>query len=386
MFKGMLVLFWQYLKSKQRRGLLAVLMIFMSVVMVHCVSRTKHPVVLGPAILYQGSHLVIPENSALRSAIRVEPVHLQTIVTNVIVPATIQAIPANMVSVLPPLSGQITKIFKIIGEPVAVGEPLFSVVSPDLAQAFATKTSAEAAYTLAEKNLKRQRELAHYEINAMRDLEQAESDMQQADAELRRSNALLQALHIDPADRDVLGNLLIRSPINGVVTAVSGGGGMYWSDLTSPVITVADLSTVYAVASAQEHDLPDFFLGQEAQVIFERPDKVFEAPVEFIEPILNAETRTVNVGLTLKSLEGSLRPNMFARMKFKRKPRQRIVLPMTAVIQRGFDSTVFVEVAPWQFEPRVVTVGLQLDDRIEIESGLADQERVAMTGGIILND
>ncbi|MCX7118750.1 MAG: hypothetical protein NTZ86_02595, partial [Legionellales bacterium] len=102
MFKGMLVLFWQYLKSKQRRGLLAVLMIFMSVVMVHCVSRTKHPVVLGPAILYQGSHLVIPENSALRSAIRVEPVHLQTIVTNVIVPATIQAIPANMVSVLPP--------------------------------------------------------------------------------------------------------------------------------------------------------------------------------------------------------------------------------------------------------------------------------------------
>ena len=33
-----------------------------------------------------------------------------------------------------------------------------------------------------------------------------------------------------------------------------------------------------------------------------------------------------------------------------------------------------------------MTVGLQLDDRIEIESGLADQERVAMTGGIILND
>ena len=386
MLKGMLVLFWQYLKSKQRRWVLAVLMIFMSVVMVHCVSRTKHPAVLGPAILYQGSRLVIPENSALRSVIHVEPVHLQTIVTSVIVPATVQAIPANMVSVLPPLSGQITKIFKIIGEPVAMGEPLFSVVSPDLAQAFATKTFAEAGYTLAEKNLKRQRELAHYEINAIRDLEQAESDMQQADAELRRSNALLQALHIDPSDRDVLGNLLIRSPINGVVTAVSGGVGMYWSDLTSPVITVADLSTVYAVASAQEHDLSDFFLGQEAQVIFDRPDKVFEAPVEFIEPILNAETRTVNVGLTLKSLEGNLRPNMFARMKFKRKPRQRIVLPMTAVIQRGFDSTVFVEVAPWQFEPRVVTVGLQLDDRIEIESGLADEERVAMTGGIILND
>ena len=386
MLKGMLVLFGHYLRSKQGRWLLASLLIILLIVLSHCVTHARHHSALGPPILYQGPRLVIPENSALRSVIHVAPVQLQAVVTKVVVPAAIQVIPANVVAVLPPLSGQITKIYKIIGEPVAIGDPLFSVVSPDLAQAFATKTSAEAAYILAQKNLKRQRELANLEINSLRDLEQAESDMQQAEAEFRRSESLLEALHIKPTDRDVLGNLLVRSPINGVVTAISGGVGMYWSDLTSPVMTIADLSDVYAVASAQEHDLPDFFLGQEAEVILEGLQQSRTAPVDFIDPIINPDTRTINVGVTLSNSDGSLHPNQFARMRFKRKSRLRILLPMTAVMQRGFDSVVFVETAPWQFEPRVVKVGLQLDDQIEIESGLAEQERVAMTGGIILND
>lgn len=386
MLKGMLVLFWQYMKSEQRRLLLSLLMIAMLGLLAHSVSRSKDHSAPVPSVIYQGSRLVVPENSALRSAVHVEPVQLQSVVTTVIVPATVQSIPAKTVNILPPVTGQITKIFKIIGEPVVAGDPLYALVSPDLAQALATKKIAAAAYALAQQNLKRQRELAHYEINAIRDIEQAENDMLLTEAELRRSTARLQALHIDPADQDTLGNMVIRSPIDGVVTAVSGGAGTYWSDLTAPVMTVADLSQVYLVASAQEHDLPDFFIGQKAQAVFEQTSKPFESHVEFIDPVLNADTRTVSVGLSLDNADGSMRPNMFGRIRFQRKPRQRILLPITAVIQRGFDSIVFVEVAPWQFEPRRVKVGLQLDDHIEIESGLIDHERVAMTGGIILND
>lgn len=386
MLKGMLVLFWQYMKSGQHRLLLSLLMIAMLGMLANCASHSKGHSAPVPSVIYQGSRLVVPENAALRSAVRVESVQLQPVVTTVIVPATVQSIPAKTVNILPPVTGQITKIFKIIGEPVVAGDPLYTLVSPDLAQALATKKIAAAAYALAQQNLKRQRDLAHYAINAIRDVEQAENDMLLTEAELRRSTARLQALHVDPADQDTLGNMVIRSPIDGVVTAVSGGTGTYWSDLTAPVMTVADLSQVYLVASAQEHDLPDFFIGQKAQAVFEQTSKLFESKVEFIDPILNVETRTVNVGLALDNSDGSMHPNMFGRIKFQRKPRLRILLPMTAVIQRGFDSIVFVEVAPWQFEPRRVTVGLQLDDHIEIESGLVEHERVAMTGGIILND
>jgi cobalt-zinc-cadmium efflux system membrane fusion protein len=385
MLKGMLVLFGQYLGSKRHSWVWGLLAVVLMGALAHCIHKAKQSTRVPP-IIYQGSHLVIPEHSAVRSVVQIAPVHLQTVATTVVVPATVETIPAKTVAILPPLSGQITHIYKIIGETVKLGEPLYTLVSPDLAQAYANYDAAQAAYILAEKNLKRQRQLAKYEINVVRDLEQAESDFQQAEAGLRSNKDRLMALHSDVNEKNKSGHLVVRSPIDGVVTSVDAGVGTYWSDLSEPVVTVADLSQVYLVASAQEHDLPDFFLGQDAEALFERPDRSIVSQVEFIDPILNSDTRTINVGISLDNTDGSLRPNMYARMKFKRKPQQTILLPMTAVIQRGFDSIIFVEKAPWEFEPRVVQVGLQVGDNIVIESGLAAGERVAMTGGIILND
>jgi len=387
MVKRMLVLWWQYIRAWGYQWVLwtAVAVTLLSLV-VHC-ARSPQPFHIAVApIIYQGPRLIVPENSPLRSVVHVEAVHPQSVVSTVVVPATVMSIPAKTVAVFPPLSGQIAKIFKTLGQTVKVGDPLYTLISPDLAQAVAERTTAEAIYHLAEKHLKRQRELSHYQINSVRDLEQAESGMIQAAAEWHRCLARLEALHINLDDQDTQGYLMIRSPIDGVVTAVSGGVGSYWSDLTEPVMTIADLSRIYLVASAQEHDLPDFFLGQEVQVVFERLNKSFVSNVDYINPILDPNTRTVSVGLAVDNPNNEMRPNMFAQLKFHRRARQRIVLPMTAVVQRGFDSIVFVEVAPWQFESRIVNVGLQLNDHIEIESGLADQERVAMTGGIILND
>lgn len=387
MIKGMLIGWWQRIGSQPYKlGLwLGLLTVLLSMV-VYCVRHTHQPVMVTAPIIYQGARLIVPENSALRSVVHVEAVHPQSVVSTVVVPATVMSIPAKTVAIFPPLSGQIVTLFKTLGESVAKGEPLYAIVAPDLAQALSDRTTAEANYILAEKHLKRQHELARYEINSTRDLEQAENGLVQAKAELQRCKARLQALHINLADQDTQGHLIVRAPLTGVVTAVNGGIGSYWSDLTQPIMTVADLSQIYLVASAQEHDLPDFFLGQETHVVFERLHKSFVSKVGFIDPVLNPNTRTVSVGLIVDNPRNELRPNMFARVKFHRLPRQRILLPITAVIQRGFDSIVFVEVAPWQFEPRRVQVGLQLDDKIEIEAGLADQERVAMTGGIILND
>lgn len=386
MFKRMLVLCWEYLQSKRYRSLGWFGVIILVSLLVHCIHRAHHVTLAQVPIIYQDGRLIIPATSALRSVVQVDAVHPESVVTTVVVPATVQVIPTKSVAIFPPVSGQITQIFKELGDSVKAGEPLYALVSPDLAQIIAERATAQAGYTLAEKNLKRQKELARFEINAVRDLEQAESDMLQSEAELQRCTARLQAFHIKLSDQDTHGHLLMRAPSDGVVTAINGGVGSYWSDLSKPILSIANLSEVYLVASAQEHDLPDFFLGQSVEVVFERPSQSFASTVSFIDPVLNSDTRTVNVGMVVDNQNVAMRPNMFARVKFHRKPRQRILLPMTAVVQRGFDSIVFVEVAPWEFEPRAVKVGLQLNDKIEIETGLVDKERVAMTGGIILND
>jgi cobalt-zinc-cadmium efflux system membrane fusion protein len=59
---------------------------------------------------------------------------------------------------------------------------------------------------------------------------------------------------------------------------------------------------------------------------------------------------------------------------------------MTAVVQGGFDTRTFVEVAPWTFEPRIVTLGAQVGERVEVVAGLKAGERVVTRDGVLLND
>ena len=298
----------------------------------------------------------------------------------------IQAIPANAVSIYAPLAGQIETIPLKLGSMVHKGDVLYTLVSPDLQQAIADKVNAQANNLLAQQTLKRQRELIQYHIGAMHNLQIAENDAAQAQAELQRATARLAALHVEGANQNPSGRLTVRSPIEGIISTINSGIGSYWSDLVTPVLTVVDISQVYAMAAIQESDIAGVSLGQQVSVMLDSNNNTYSATVSLISPVLDPNTRTLGVGLLLNNPEYFLRPNMFARAKFQSKPREMIVLPLTAVIQRGFDSIVFVEVAPWEFKVRIVTVGVQMGAKIEIKSGLARNERVATTGGIILND
>jgi cobalt-zinc-cadmium efflux system membrane fusion protein len=55
-------------------------------------------------------------------------------------------------------------------------------------------------------------------------------------------------------------------------------------------------------------------------------------------------------------------------------------------MQSGFNTHVFVEQSPWQFEPRIVKTSTQLGDRIEIVSGLKAGERIVVKDGVLLSD
>src|SRR3990167_3135641 len=112
MFKGMLMLLVQHLRSKRRGLLLWFALLALLSLLVHCIKHAKHDSSSTVPIIYQGSRLIVPEHSALRSVVHVEPVHRQAVVSTVVIPATVQAIPANTVAIFPHLTGQIDKIFK----------------------------------------------------------------------------------------------------------------------------------------------------------------------------------------------------------------------------------------------------------------------------------
>ena len=102
--------------------------------------------------------------------------------------------------------------------------------------------------------------------------------------------------------------------------------------------------------------------------------------------MLDPDTRTVKVRIAMDNASGRLRPGMFAKVTFSGQEYRATVVPSTAIVQSGFNTRVFVETAPWKFEPRVCKTGAQLGDRVEIVSGLKAGERIVVKDGVLLND
>jgi cobalt-zinc-cadmium efflux system membrane fusion protein len=338
-----------------------------------------------PALRHDGARLVVPDASPLRRTLAVATLADETVAAPFTLPAVVEADPARLVKVLTPVTGRIVSIARRLGDEVRVGDVLFTIDSVDLAQAHADAAKAHAALALAQRNLARQRELDASEIAARRDLEQAQGDYEQAASEAARADARLAQLG---AGKTAAGGrvLAVRAPIAGRVVDLAAAAGGYWNDATAPLMTVADLSRVFVTANAQEKDLGRVYAGQSASVVFDAYPEPLEAKVGVVGALLDPDTRTVKVRIPCDNRDGRLKPGMFAEATFRGRPHQGVLVPMTAVVQSGFDTRTFVEVAPWQFEPRIVTLGPQIGERVEVLAGLKPGERVVTKDGVLLND
>jgi cobalt-zinc-cadmium efflux system membrane fusion protein len=335
------------------------------------------------ALRHEGEHLIVPAASPLRRTLAIATVTEDTVSAPFVLPAAVEANPAKLVKVLPPLGGRIVSIDKQLGERVKAGDVLFTIDSADLAQARSDARKAQAALALARRNLDRQRELDKSGIAATHDLEQAQNDYEQAASDVARAEARLAQL----GTRGNQGHLLaVRAPISGHVVDLNAAVGGYWNDATAPLMTVADLSQVFVTANAQEKDLGQLYVGQAASIKLDAYAEPLSAKVRYISEMLDPDTRTVKVRMLFANQDGRLKPGMFAQATFLARPHPGILVPIRAVVQSGFDSRTFVETAPWQFEPRTVKLGAQVGDKVEIAAGLKVGERVVVKDGILLND
>lgn len=341
----------------------------------------------GAALRHDSDQLVVPEQSPLRKTIATQQVVQQSVAVSFVLPAVVEADSAKLVKILPPIAGRIVSLNKRLGDAVAAGEVLFTIDSADFAQAASDARKAAAALELAKQNLTRQRDLAASDIAAKRDLEQAQNDFEQAASESARADARLAQLGARGANHRNGRLLEVTAPISGRVVDLAGAVGGYWNDATAAVMTVADLSIVYVTASAQEKDLGQLYVGQDASVVLDAyPEQNLTAKIRYVGEMLDSDTRTVKVRMLFDNRKGQLKPGMFAKTTFMEHPHPGIAIPMSAVIQSGFYSRAFVEVAPWRFEPRVLQLGPQVGDRVEVLSGLKAGDRVVVKDGVLLND
>jgi cobalt-zinc-cadmium efflux system membrane fusion protein len=350
-----------------------------------------------PLLVRDERGITVPDGSPLRDKLTIAAVREKEIKRSLVLPAVVEADPARLVKVLPPLSGRVTQLKVQLGEEVVRGQPLAVLDSPDLATAYADYDRAKVLQVLALKSRDRLRELAKASAAAIKDLQQAETDYVTAEVEHQRAEARLRQIGVDPDTAEKSRTVTITAPVSGSVIDLAVAPGAVWNDATAALMTVADLSTVWVTANVPEKDTSLVAKEQQVDTVFAAyPGEVFNGQVLFVSNVLDPDTRRTKVRINIQNPGMRFKPGMFANVTFFAPGRMMPVVPTSALVLKDDVSQVFVEVAPAAtathavpgrtFKALPVDVGFEQGAEAVIQRGLKAGDRVVVKGGVLLND
>jgi membrane fusion protein, heavy metal efflux system len=342
----------------------------------------------GPAwMVRQGNKIVIPEGSPLRPRLTLSPASTNSIEPKLALPGMVESDPARTATVVPQLSGRVIDLKVRLGDRVVKGQVLAVLDSADLTQAYDDYDKAAVAFQLSEKNLGRQQEQSKIGVTSDRDLDQAKSDYAQAEAEYTRTRARLKILDAPTDSRGPSRRLTVRAPVGGSITTLSVTPGSTINDPTQPLMTIADLSTVWVTAMVPEKDIGTVAKGQDADVrLVAYPDRPLHGTVLFVGDVIEPDSRRNKIRIAFANADYALKPNMFATVTLVGPMQWRVVLPSSSLLMNNDRTSVFVATAPWTFERRTVEPQLEDGASVVIRSGVTAGEQVVVKGGILLND
>jgi membrane fusion protein, multidrug efflux system len=245
---------------------------------------------------------------------------------------------------------------------------------------------ADSDLTLAESTLKRYQTL--YEKKSVSPQEFDEVKARQQAALARRDMAKAGQAQAQAAlsqARTSLDYTRIRAPFDGVVTQKKADSGTLASP-GMPIFTVEDVRRYRLEATVNENDLRYVRTGQQVPVAIDAIDNAgLNGTVVQIVPAADSASRTFLVKIDLPT-DTRLRSGLFGRVQFSRGDRQALMIPRSAVVERGQLQGIYVLDQNKVASLRYVTLGKASGAEFEVLAGLQDGERfVVKPGAVDLN-
>ena len=272
-------------------------------------------------------------------------------------------------------AGRIERLFvNFTGDTVRRGEAVGTIYSPDL---FATQQE----YLLALDNRERMRRAGFESARS------ASDDL----VESTRRRLMLsgmtagQVATLERTKKPIFATT-VTSPVSGIVTRKLAVEQQYVA-VGQPLLEVADLSQVWVEADVYEAQLPSVAVGQTVEITTPAvPGRTFHGKLSFILPVLSGATRTARVRIELPNPGLLLKPDMYVSARILGTPVQpHIMIPASAVVDRGLEQFVWVETQPGTYEPRRVTTGGRHGEAVVIANGLQPGDNVVVEGGFLLD-
>lgn len=347
----------------------------------------------------QPGQAVIAADSPQLTQIRVEPVQMKMVpVDTVSSPGKVEANANRLAHVTLQLTGRVTAVYAKIGDFVRQGQPLLTVESADADSAVSTSLQAQASVTQsksalakAQLDLNRQKDLFEHGavpekevLNGQAVVVQMQAGVEQAQAAAEQSRRRLQLLGISPGSFGQ--RVTVNAPISGKVLEMSVANGEFRNDLSAPMMTIADLSSVWVTSDVPETAIRLVRAGEPARIqLSAYPGETFLGRVTLIGDVVDPQTRTVKVRAELPNPGGRLKPEMFGNIQLAEHTELRPTVPVAAIVATDGKAIVWREKSRGVFQRVTVTLGTQTGDRVAITSGLAAEDRIVVDGVMLLS-
>lgn len=263
-------------------------------------------------------------------------------------------------------TGRIEKLYiNYTGAKVSAGQKLATIYSPEL--------------VLMQKEL-----LSAYKMK----------DKQPELFQSIKSKLMRKKIHQDQIDNiiakgDVIDNFDVYAHQSGVVTKlfINSGDHVTTGD---PIIELANLTQLWTIFEVYEGDLSNIHSGDIIKfTVPSYPGEVFQSTINFIDPIINNETRTAQIRGSINNSAGKLKPEMLAVGNIDGKSsNQQLIIPSSAVLWTGKRSVVYVKqpnTDEFIFEAREIEIGQLSNGQYSVINGLHSGEEIAVNGAFTID-
>lgn len=269
----------------------------------------------------------------------------------------------------PEVSGRITQLNFTDGQRVKKGQVLVQF-DDQLPQAQVQQSMAELS--IAQANQKRNQELVAQNFVSQRSLDESAANLQVAQARLALSKATAERLKI-------------IAPFDGIVGIRLVNVGDYLKD-GADIVNIEDMDAIFVDFRLPERFQAKVKRGQIAMLDMDAlPGRKYTAKIQAIDPLIDANGRSVGIRGCVDNRQLQLRPGMFARVNTVFGVRENArVIPEEAIVPQGGKQFV-IKLVPGD-TPQGRTTASLVSQRVEVKLGLRSPGRVEVLDGLEIGD
>jgi cobalt-zinc-cadmium efflux system membrane fusion protein len=297
--------------------------------------------------------------------------------------------------VFSPYSGRVVQVLAGIGDKVRSGAPLLRLDASENLDAQSALITALSQARLARLTETRRHAAYDSHGGSLQDWQQAQADLTTAEAALSAARGRLRVLGSSDAQVQALEaagavspTATITSPITGLVTDRQiGPGQVVQAGDSTPVFTVADLSTVWLLCAVRDMDAAAISPGQVIHIHVQAlPARDYRATVQSVGAEVDAATHRVIVRATVPNPDGRLKPAMLATSEILTSAdSQAPGVPESAIVREGDQAHVWVLRADGVLQERAIQTGRTSGELTEVRQGLAVGERIVTSGSLFID-